>query len=91
MSRIGAVRTIVGKTISGVIIKECKKKDPRAQVFLLFDDDTYFEFYSGGDSPGISCANGIDKGGVRKVRNYIPEGPTIIYEAFKEPDDRRKN
>jgi hypothetical protein len=42
---IGAMSHIVGKTISGVIVKE-GDETPRSQVFLLFTDGTYYELYS---------------------------------------------
>ncbi len=48
-----------GKTIAHVIIKE--GTSPRAQLFFVFTDDTYYEFYS--DSP-INGASDIDVGGL---------------------------
>ncbi len=48
-----------GKTIAHVIIKE--GTSPRAQVFLVFTDSTYYEFYS--ESP-INGSSDIDVGGL---------------------------
>ena len=41
------VKEIIGKTITGVITKvKCDGGTyPRSQVFLVFDDNTYYEFY----------------------------------------------
>lgn len=41
------VTQIIGKTISGVFIKENQKSGhPCSQVFLTFDDGSCYEFYS---------------------------------------------
>ena len=47
-----------GKTIAHAIIKE--GTSPRAQLFLVFTDNTYYEFYS--ESP-INGSSDIDVGG----------------------------
>ena len=44
MSIRDAAQEIVGKTIAGFIVKE--GKHPKEQVYLVFDDDTYFEFFA---------------------------------------------
>ena len=53
------IQYIVGKNIVGVVVKEQPGRQPHSMVFLVFDDDTYFEFYSlnslvegGGPRPG---------------------------------------
>ena len=60
------IRDIVGKTITGVIVAKKENDLPRHQVFLVFSDDTYFEFY-GSD---FCCAGGVDKGGYVAARDY---------------------
>lgn len=40
------VDQILGKTITGVVIKEHLTDSLRSQVFLVFSDNTHFEFYS---------------------------------------------
>ena len=38
-----AIKGIVGKKIKGVVVKKSDGiNDPKSQVFLLFDDDTYY-------------------------------------------------
>ncbi len=71
-----ATRGIVGKTISGVIVKE-GNSSPRSQVFLLFDDNTYYELYS---QDHIGSAGGIDPGGATEVRSYMPEARIVVEE-----------
>jgi hypothetical protein len=69
------VTKIVGKTINGLVIAE----GSRRQVFLLFEDDTHFEFY--GDS--FTGAGGIDPGGLEKVRSYCAKcGSKITMEII---------
>jgi hypothetical protein len=53
-----AVRQILGKTIKGVIASEENRGGPRTQVFLLFDDDTYYEFYGN----QVTASGGVDRG-----------------------------
>ena len=70
---------IIGKCIKGVVVKE-SDTPPKKQVFLVFTDETYYEFY-GEDFTG---AKGINKGGVKEVKNYMSEGSTIRFEACNE-------
>jgi hypothetical protein len=64
-----AVRQILGKTIKSVIVSEENKSSPSTQVFLLFDDDTYYEFYG---SP-LSGTGGVNKGGENAVMRYAEQ------------------
>ena len=75
MAKIEFAKNIVGKTIKGVVVKESDWKNPRSQIFLLFDDNTYYEFYSASTIRGI---HGIDKGGMDTVKNYMPENKIIL-------------
>ena len=56
------IKHIIGKTIKSVIVTS-NDRPPKNEVFLIFDDDTYFEFY--GES--FTGDGGIDKGGVDEV------------------------
>jgi hypothetical protein len=62
----GAFERMIGKRIKGVVVKESGDL-PRVQVFLLFADDTYFEFY--GNS--ITGCNDIDHGGLEAIKKYM--------------------
>jgi hypothetical protein len=68
------VREIVGRRISGVVVKRCWRRSPQSQVFLLFDDGTYYEFYCL-DSV-ISTTAGVLEGGPERVRRYMA-GPDL--------------
>ena len=71
-----AVATIIGKTIKHVVVKE-GDSSPRSQVFLVFTDDSYYEFYSTHGT--IAGAGAEDIGGIEAVRRYLPE-QRIVYE-----------
>lgn len=60
------ISEIVGKTIKGVVVNTRNRNTPREQVFLIFDDGTYFEFYG----KEFSCAGGVDKGGAGEALRY---------------------
>ena len=63
----GAAPGIVGKTIAHVVVTKRPSK-PMSQLFLVFTDGTYYEFFSPlGDLEGASA---IDKGGLEDVRRY---------------------
>jgi hypothetical protein len=62
------IKQVLGKCIKSVIVAK-SPKSPTRQVFLVFTDDTSFEFY--GDQ--FSGAEGIDQGGIENVRRYISQ------------------
>lgn len=59
------VGDIIGKTISGVVVAE-NKRNPRQQVFLVFSDGTYLEFW--GES--FNCAGGLHRGDAVAASQY---------------------
>lgn len=77
---------IVGRRINAVVLKAAR--DPRAhpatQLFLIFEDGTSYEFYAREDV--ITCAGGIDKGGLPRVLGYMQERMQVIYCAAEDPD-----
>lgn len=64
------IEEIIGKTVTGIVKKE-GSKGLRSQVFILFSDNTYCEFYSA-DSE-IKAAN-ISVGGADDVRGLYEYG-----------------
>jgi hypothetical protein len=63
---------ILGKTVSGVVVKERKFRDtPRTQVFLLFRDGTQLELYAW--EGGFSCGSGLVEGDWRWTLDYMPD------------------
>lgn len=75
-----AIRQIVGKRISGVIVKEGRRR-PRSHLFLLFDDGTYYEMHG-----NIRNARGLAYGGPEKARVYLSETMRIVVEEYSAAD-----
>ncbi len=63
---------IIGKTITDVIVARNDRGDPANQVFLVFDDGSYFEFWGA----QFNCNSGVDRGGVAEVMHYVGRWPT---------------
>ena len=57
------VKDLLGKTISGVVVK--RGRDPEGQIYLVFDDNTYYEFWSQGE---IHSTGRIEPGGMAEVK-----------------------
>ncbi len=68
------IKKIVGKQIKGVVVTE-GESDPRSQVFLIFSDETYYEFYS---PCAISWTSYAYRGGLEEVKNYMPHQGIIV-------------
>jgi hypothetical protein len=58
---------MVGKTIAHVVVKH-RPKRPLSQLFLVFTDGTYYEFFCA--DGWIVGASAIDVGGLDDVRRY---------------------
>lgn len=69
---------ILGKSISGVVIKSSPDQ-PRSQLFLLFADGTCFEFYSDGS---IRPTGGVDRVTIEDVRRYLKGRTEVVFEAY---------
>jgi hypothetical protein len=80
-----AVNHILGKTIKGVVMKRNSVLGPpNEQLFLVFTDGTYYEFYIGSGS--FATTGGVDPGGLERVRQYLSPPMEIFYEAFLDDD-----
>jgi hypothetical protein len=67
-----AFEGILGKRISGLVVAKCDDS-PQNQVFLIFDDGTYYELY-GADVQG--CKH-IKPGGLHEVSLYLQGRPGV--------------
>lgn len=61
------LREIIGKTITDVIVARNNHRDPANQVFLVFDDGTFFEFWGA----QFNCNGGVWQGGVAEAEYYV--------------------
>jgi len=69
-----ALRRLIGKTVAHVIVKE--GSGPSTQLFLVFSDDTYYEFFTDGVLDGASA---IDIGDLKTGLAYgAPEQPVVF-------------
>ncbi len=60
MSIKEGVFDIIGKTIKEVIVNEDCRDYPDFHLFIVFDDQSAYEFYGGED--GVHSANGLYRG-----------------------------
>ena len=71
-----ALPRLVGKTIAHVVVKE--GKGPPGQLFLVFTDGTYYEFYC---EASIGGRREIDVGGLDDVLAYMASGQAVVFEC----------
>lgn len=72
----GAFDEIVGKTIDEVIFKE-NPSNPKQQLFLVFDDGTYFEIH-GGEGDPVQGAKGLDEGDGDLIEQLGQDGQSVL-------------
>lgn len=72
----GEFSELLGKTITGVQVREDTLLHT-SQLFLVFDDNTYFEVYSDGLINGI---HSIYPGNMRTIRNLSPGNSAILID-----------
>jgi hypothetical protein len=78
------LKQIVGKTIAGIITREGVEAGPRYQLFMIFTDNTYVEFY--GD---IGWSTHLESGGIGTVRDYLTRfgGRVVVISQGPLEDD----
>jgi hypothetical protein len=59
------LKQIIGKTIAGIVAREGVGAGPRYQLFMIFTDNTYLEFY--GD---MGWSTHLETGDVETVKQY---------------------
>lgn len=79
-------KQIIGKTITGVVIKRAKGGEiPRSMLFIKFDDGTYYEFYSMHGE--ILNTGGVAvSGGFAALLQYLQDTHDIDFCAIRSPD-----
>lgn len=79
------VEQIIGKRISGVVIKKTKKPggSPTGQLFLLFDDGSYYEFYTYGCDIGTT-GGVVQEGSYDAVLNYMSDTLEPVFAKHRE-------
>ncbi len=80
------IETIVGKTITGVVVKRRKSKeasDITNQIMLVFSDNTYYELWEN-TYDAISSAGKVFSGGIEAARSYGSDVMDIIIDAHMD-------
>lgn len=70
-----SIRELIGRTITGVIVKQ--GGTVAQQVFLLFSDGTYFEFYS---HERMGYSGNLYVGDAVAVREYMADTQKIVFD-----------
>ena len=65
-SKKESLKEVIGKTIRSVIFRSGLDANPETQLFLVFEDGTYFEFYG----QEIGCVRSLSEGGISKAMDY---------------------
>jgi hypothetical protein len=72
------ILSILGKRLVGVLITSEKGGGgPVSQLFLVFDDQTYFELYSDGQ---IRTTSKLYEGDIHYLHDLVKRDFTIIFE-----------
>ncbi len=71
----GSIRSLVGHSITGVIVKQ--GGTVAQQVFLLFADGTYFEFYS---RERMGYSGTLERGDAEVIRSYMSDTQQIVID-----------
>ncbi len=61
-----SLKVVIGKTISSVVFRSGIDTSPETQLFLVFEDGTYFEFYG----QEIGFVRSLSDGDITKAIDY---------------------
>ncbi len=76
----------LGKRIIGVLATSSMEKGgPISQVFLIFDDQTYFELYS---NDPIHFTSNIYKGDIHQLHDLVKRDFSIVAEMYLDENMR---
>jgi hypothetical protein len=78
------VRTMIGKTITAVIIRECFDQSPNYQLLLVFADGTYFEIYGN----EFCTAHNLSKGDAQAALKYADGFGGMVYQVDRNTPER---
>jgi hypothetical protein len=64
-ARTGIIRQILEKTIAGVVIRRSMEAGPQDQLFIVFTDNTYLEFYG-----TVGWSTSLEVGDLETAKHY---------------------
>jgi hypothetical protein len=68
------LQKVVGKTIRSIVFRSGRNVNPETQLFFIFEDGTYFEFYG----QDINYVRSLSDGDVTKAIDYARRFSTEI-------------
>jgi hypothetical protein len=69
-----ALQEVIGKTIRSIVFRSGINISPETQLFLVFEDDTYFEFYG----QEIDFVRSLSEGDITKAMDYARKFSTEV-------------
>ena len=81
---------LIGKIISGVVVGQFPKGNPRTQIYLTFSDGTAFEFWEHEGSIAnsyIDMAGYLVDGGVDQIAKKLERRPGAKITVFRAPHE----
>lgn len=73
-------KCIIGRRVAAVVVASSERREPRQQVFIVFDDGTRLEFY--GES--FSCCSGVDP--AVGIEEYVHSGGGKVVRVYGNAD-----
>jgi hypothetical protein len=70
-----ALQNVIGKTIRSVVFRSGRNVNPEVQLFLVFEDGTYFELYG----QEIDFARTLSKGNATEAINYASKFSSELF------------
>jgi len=74
---------LIGKIISGVVVAQYPKGNPRSHIYLTLSDGTAFEFRE--DEETVSMAGDLGSGGVDQIVKMLERREGAKIHAFRAP------
>ena len=72
---------LIGKIISGVVVAQYPKGNPRSRIYLTFSDGTAYEFWD--DDNGIHMAADFDERGVDQIVKILEQREGAKIHTFR--------
>ena len=85
-----SLNDLIGKIISGVVVAQYPKGNPRSQIYLTFSDGTAFEFWEDEDSivaSYVAMAGGLDHGSVDQIVKRLEKRKGAKITTFRAPHE----
>jgi hypothetical protein len=74
LSRKNTLQEVIGKTIQAIVFRSGRDVNPESQLFLVFEDDTYLEFYG----QEIGFVRSLSEGDTAKAIDYARKFSTEV-------------